>query len=523
MNYKTHGVPLLLLSAAVSTEVYAIATAVDDQAQVFTDSIVDIDVAANDDFNAEGLPTIILSENGPFYGSAIVNQNGTITYTPDPGYEGTDQFDYFIWDDDGQAYGDTGTVTVTVNPLPATGDEGPLETLADTESERVTARMLETLCEEGSNQESLTQELADECSRLLGQSEVSYTADEIRQLLGDITPEEILMQRRMLAEIMRGQADRLYGIRRQLRQEEGVATAGPDTLLLNSYVGGVAGESAPPLAWFGSVKFGNTEHDQTDRESGYDADITSLMLGLNYRLRPDLDLGLALDMTQYDVDYESGAGELESSTNTLSGYGSWYRDAFGVDVILGYTTGDIETERTVSLPTPDVIAGETDADMLFLSTQFQYSYVQGALTSRPFLRIDYLSAEVDAYSETGSNPWLMNVGKQELDQVNFHLGVDTSYALSYDWGVMVPGVVVSVISEGSQDYSPVAFSLVQDSTNFSEFELRPDGEDSLFYQLDLNSVFVMKNGFSTYISAQFTLGYDDIDAYTLQGGFNYEL
>ena len=48
-------------------------------------------------------------------GIVIANDNGTITYTPDPGYIGTEIFDYLI--DDFYDGTDTGTVKVNVNPV----------------------------------------------------------------------------------------------------------------------------------------------------------------------------------------------------------------------------------------------------------------------------------------------------------------------------------------------------------------------------------------------------------------------
>ncbi|WP_157902892.1 Ig-like domain-containing protein, partial [Streptomyces jeddahensis] len=52
-----------------------------------------------------------------------------ITYTPDPGFVGTDTFTYTI--SDGQGGQDTATVTITVTPaLADTGAAVPLSTVA---------------------------------------------------------------------------------------------------------------------------------------------------------------------------------------------------------------------------------------------------------------------------------------------------------------------------------------------------------------------------------------------------------
>ena len=162
MRIKSHGVPLLLLSAAISEQVYAAATAVDDTATVATNGSVIINVLANDTLTAtgQGGTLVSLGESQPFYGSAVVNADNTITYTPDSGYEGPDSFEYFVQDDDGGAYGDFAFVDITVSPLSRSDDEGPIESQVEGESNKETAAMLDDYCE------NPAEELASSCSAL---------------------------------------------------------------------------------------------------------------------------------------------------------------------------------------------------------------------------------------------------------------------------------------------------------------------------------------------------------------------
>jgi len=65
--------------------------------------------------------------NGPKYGTAVVNANGTITYTPDGDYSGEDSFVYTHIDEDGNSH--QVTVNVTVTPVSDEPD------MADTSTE----------------------------------------------------------------------------------------------------------------------------------------------------------------------------------------------------------------------------------------------------------------------------------------------------------------------------------------------------------------------------------------------------
>ena len=85
--------------------------ATDDQATVVYEKPTTINVLDNDrDSDDEQLTVTI--EAQPSNGSAVVNDNGTVTYTPNPDFSGTDEFRYTI--SDGRDGTDTATVTVTV-------------------------------------------------------------------------------------------------------------------------------------------------------------------------------------------------------------------------------------------------------------------------------------------------------------------------------------------------------------------------------------------------------------------------
>lgn len=87
--------------------------AVDDVAETDAGEAVTFNILANDT-DADGDVLSIQIVDDPDNGSVIDNGNGTITYTPDPGFEGVEAFNYVVTDG---ALTDTGLVTVTVNPV----------------------------------------------------------------------------------------------------------------------------------------------------------------------------------------------------------------------------------------------------------------------------------------------------------------------------------------------------------------------------------------------------------------------
>jgi chitodextrinase len=90
-----------------------------DTASVNEDSSATVDVLANDtDLDSDQLS--VISNQTPAHGSAVINGDNTITYTPYPDFNGSDSFTYTISDGNGGT--DTATVNITVNPV----NDGPV-------------------------------------------------------------------------------------------------------------------------------------------------------------------------------------------------------------------------------------------------------------------------------------------------------------------------------------------------------------------------------------------------------------
>ena len=107
-------------TARVNITVLPIVDAIDDSIATLEDTPIAIDILSNDN----DIPTLgTLTATNPANGTITIDNGGTpndpsddsITYTPDPGYLGTDTFIYTLCDDLGNC--DTATVTVLINPL----------------------------------------------------------------------------------------------------------------------------------------------------------------------------------------------------------------------------------------------------------------------------------------------------------------------------------------------------------------------------------------------------------------------
>mgnify|MGYP000005862283 CR=1 FL=1 len=105
----------LTVDAPDGTATNAAPTAAADSAATAEGEAVTIDPLANDS-DADGDTLTISQLTAPANGVAIVNPDGTVTYTPDAGFTGDDSFDYTV--DDGNGGSATASVTVSVGAAP---------------------------------------------------------------------------------------------------------------------------------------------------------------------------------------------------------------------------------------------------------------------------------------------------------------------------------------------------------------------------------------------------------------------
>ncbi|MBE4120948.1 tandem-95 repeat protein, partial [Vibrio parahaemolyticus] len=84
-----------------------------DSSNVVEDTPTIINVLGNDTFEGKDKVVSLDAENGPKNGTVIVNNDGTVTYTPDDNYVGKDTFTYVV-----TSGGVSESTTVEVNVTP---------------------------------------------------------------------------------------------------------------------------------------------------------------------------------------------------------------------------------------------------------------------------------------------------------------------------------------------------------------------------------------------------------------------
>ena len=536
---KIHALPLLIVAAAQHAS--AAVTANPDSVKVTQGAgAVTINVLANDITTSDGNLTIrSYNSSSAAYGSVVLNEDGTLNYTPpNENFLGVDTFAYLAEDGNG-GYGD-GVVTIEVLAKIGTPEEQPeqpvepeepvqpeepvdpieperpvfnIETYVTGERNKSVAVMLGNAC----NSELVSERLINSCDQLSSQANENGNLDDI---VSRIAPDEALIQRRLMAETTRNKTSRLYQAIEQLH-----STDGPASLSINNHVlptGGGAGDGfSSPWTLITSIQTEKFERNQTSKEAGYDSNSVGALLGFGYRANNDLNLGLAFDWSSHKVDFVEHGGNLDSDIYSLNGFLSYYKGRLHVDLQAGFTSGNTQAKRVFTFPDTTVATSDYDSNQWNVSTQLEWAWQLSAWEVKPFLRLDYLNTDVDAFAETGNSIWNVSTAKQNHKLLNSSLGLDTSYTLTKSWGVIIPSLKFSAINQANLSNDPVSFQLLDAGTS-GNFTLRADSADSLFYEWNFSTAFVLPNGISTFISARAVSSYNNSKALQFTGGINWE-
>ncbi|MFK8051520.1 MAG: autotransporter domain-containing protein [Woeseiaceae bacterium] len=544
----------------------------DDVAQLPEGESIEIDVLANDTDDGGAANLSIVSVTEPGNGSATINRfdnvPNTVTYTPNPGFVGTDSFFYTVSDGDPTTVDRAAEVTITVERA---GGLNPLTSLALSPEEREIAGAIDTVCANlrasdvspppgpdpaPVDAELLTpgqQALLARCTALIefANPPEGDNSDAVRDALRQIAGEEVFAQSTISTQILNTQINNIDSRLAALRGgARGINVQGlslgvngktlPGTLFAReTWSGGGASADGQPedergnallddsrlgLFMNGRLNFG--DQGPTSTENGFDFETLGVTAGADYRFRNDFAAGFALGFANADVDYNNTSGAMDSDSLTYSMYGTYYTDKLYVDLLAGFGDIDFDSFRTLrfadsGLGVDTVALGLTEGDQTVISANFGYNLQRGGWLFVPFVGYDYINTKIDSYSETRGQGWELAFDAQDVESQIISAGVRMSYTKSLSIGVLVPHFRIASQHELETDQRVLTARFVNDPTN-TRFRFFTDAPDSSFFQLATGVSMVMENGVSAYVDYETLAGYNNLKSSTLTLGVRFE-
>ncbi|MEQ8345028.1 MAG: autotransporter domain-containing protein [Sneathiellaceae bacterium] len=246
-----------------------------------------------------------------------------------------------------------------------------------------------------------------------------------------------------------------------------------------------------------------------DRE-GYRLDGGGLTVGLDYRLNDRLVVGLAGSYAQTRTRYQGGADTSDAETWSIGPYGMFADGPFHLEAVASYSWTAYDNSRTVTLPTWSAVSNSSpDGRQYSLYGGGGYDFaVAPATTLGPTLSVQYTHADIDGYTETGSNPFNLTVGSQSLTSLQGSLGARLRGTYDGSWGRLLPELrlgwshefdndpttVTSQLSGGTIPFTTTGDDPIRDwATLGAEVALQLSGGTSLFAASDAQMSFNREN------------------------------
>lgn len=277
----------------------------------------------------------------------------------------------------------------------------------------------------------------------------------------------------------------------------------------------------------GNIGWG--ERDGTVKEDGYDFDTYSITAGLDYRFTDGLIAGIGLGYNNSNTNIDHSGGSLDSDGYTLSLYGTFYQGrSFYLDGIISYGNNSYDQERNIRYGIGAETVNQTassdyDGDFWSGSIGAGYDISSGASTFGPVVRLDYMSASVDGYSEAMSDPntsgggWAVKMENFDQDSLTSYLGAKYAFAVSTKTGVLVPQLDLGWVHDFNDDGLGVSGSFVQDPDG-GMFLIQGDKPDSDYYVAAFGLSAQFAGGVAAYLQYNKIFGYKDLDVDNISAG-----
>ena len=302
---------------------------------------------------------------------------------------------------------------------------------------------------------------------------------------------------------------------------------------LDHRLGGSAGADSSldfgRLGIFINGTISDGDKDRTANTQGFDFDTLGITVGADYRFTDQLILGAAVGYINNDIDLDANGGTIDTDGYSLSLYGTYYHDqGLFLDGLITYGSNDYDQRRNIrynidAVSVEQAAFSDFDGDQWSAAFGGGYNFNRGALSFGPTGRLEYVSADVDGYSETMSNPtadgggWATRVSDQDKDSFTLQLGGGVAYAISQNWGVLVPRANLEWVHEFIDDDEFVNGSFLQDPTGTS-FDLFTDRVDTDYFNLRVGVSAQFAKGTSAYLDYRKLLGYSDLDIDAFSAG-----
>ena len=252
-----------------------------------------------------------------------------------------------------------------------------------------------------------------------------------------------------------------------------------------------------------------------------DADLTTLSVGIDYRVSDHLVAGAAGNFSKYDASYTGGSHELEEASGSIYagfGNGPWYG---GVVVLIGSLDyKDITRDFNLGLASTNE-EGSTNGTHWSIRALGGYWLKHGDIRHGPFASFVYQEAEVDAFSERAGSFTALRYNEQTRKSAVGGIG----WQAAGQWGAVRPFGRVTWEFETKDDERTITATTVGGGS-YEVTMGKPDSNWALFTfgaSMDVTAGSAAVGPVSAYVMGTATAGKSDNDSWSVTLGIRAPL
>ncbi len=270
------------------------------------------------------------------------------------------------------------------------------------------------------------------------------------------------------------------------------------------------------LSPFAILSNSDTDKRASQQSLAFEQSESSILLGVDYRVSNDLVAGALISYSDADAEMQGNLGDTDTSTYLLGLYASRYYGNLFVDGFISYGQLDLDTERSFGTSSAE---GSTDGAFHNVDIAVGTNIQANALSLTPSVRLSHTRGEIDGYTEKafGGGITPITVDDQKFESFNARASLLASYAVLFDWGVLLPSFTFSYIHEYSKAQSITTSVAGFSNTQAAEAPVRNYREG----QFNLSAQF--RHGLSAFLSYSRYADNELYDRDSASLGIRYEM
>jgi outer membrane autotransporter protein len=254
-----------------------------------------------------------------------------------------------------------------------------------------------------------------------------------------------------------------------------------------------------------------TNVDSTSNAAGYNVNTGGITVGVDYRLTPNLVIGVDGSYAHTNVNLDGG-GNVTVNAGTVGLYATAFADGFYVDVAASGGPNGYDTNRTALQGSA---SGSTEGANANVLVAGGYDWKRGNFSIGPTATFEFSYVSIDGFTETGSlAPLKLRDQSYESERTIF--GAKAAYNWKIGSITLIPQVSVGWVHE----YGSVAYSVIANFANGAGNSFTVNGpaigRDGVLVTAGMSMLWTDR--ISTYIYYDGELARTNYDSHTVVGG-----